>query len=78
MRFPESVTNVLLEVGAGAVVGLRVRVPGDADRWGPGEPDFERAKGPFAELCRSLPEPPTKNPLEFPYTEDMARGFGSL
>jgi hypothetical protein len=29
MRFPESVTNVLLEVGAGAVVGLSARVPGE-------------------------------------------------
>jgi hypothetical protein len=78
MRFPESVTSVLLEVDAGAAEGLSVRIPGEAERWGPGDPDLDLTYGPVAELCRSLVGPPAKKPVEFPYTDDIARGLVSL
>lgn len=73
MCFPESVTKVLLAVGAGEV-GFIMRDAGDAERSGPGEPDLDLPRGPLMEcLSRLFDEP--KNPEEVPYTEDMARGF---
>lgn len=62
-----------MDVGA-SEVGLSMRVAGDVERVGPGEPDFDLPKGPLME-CLSRPFDEPKKPEEVPYTEDMARGF---
>jgi hypothetical protein len=72
-RFPESVTKVLFDGGAGGV-GLHMRVAGEADLPGPGDPDFDLPSGPFMELCRSLEFEDARKPA-LPYTDDIARGF---
>ena len=74
MRFPESVTKVLFEVGAGGV-GLNMRVAGEADLPGPGDPDFDLPSGPFMELCLSFEFEDARKPAVLPYTDDIARGF---
>lgn len=76
MLLPESVTKVLLDFEAGCV-GFSMRVAGEADRPGPGEPDLDLLKGPLAELCLSLEFELPRKPLELPYTEDIARGFAA-
>ena len=74
MRLPESVTIVLLDAGAD-VVWLSMCTAGDADRPGPGEPDFDLPSGLLVEFCRSLPFDALIKPVELLYTDDMERGF---
>lgn len=65
MRLPESVTRLLLEAAAGGV-GLSMRVAGEADLRGPGEPDFDRPRGPATELGLSLELDEPRKPAELP------------
>lgn len=65
MRLPESVTRLLFEVEVGGG-GFSMRVAGEADLRGPGDPDFDRPKGPFSELCRSLEFEEPRKPAELP------------
>jgi hypothetical protein len=53
---------IVLFDGAAGGFGLSMRVAGEADLPGAGEPDFDLPRGPFTELCLSLEFEEPRNP----------------